>query len=109
MRLITFTRTGSTHPEIGARIPNPAGDQILPFADVAKKLGVSGFPGDMRSFLRAGSGPMDQAKSWVATAADHYSLALKRLLTCRPSWMLKSFSAWEKITARTWRSLSARI
>ena len=74
MRLITFTRTGSTHPEIGARIPNPAGDQILPFADVAKKLGVSGFPGDMRSFLRAGSGVMDQAKSWVATAADHAPL-----------------------------------
>lgn len=74
MRLITFTRTGSTHPEIGARIPNPAGDQILPFEDVAKKLSVSGFPSDMRSFLRAGSGVMDQAKSWVASAADHAPL-----------------------------------
>jgi 2-keto-4-pentenoate hydratase/2-oxohepta-3-ene-1,7-dioic acid hydratase in catechol pathway len=71
MRLITFTRSGSTQPEIGARIPNSAGDQILPFADVAKKLGVAGFPADMRSFLRAGNGVMEQAKSWVATSGDH--------------------------------------
>jgi len=76
MRLITFTRSGSTHPEIGARIPNSAGDQILPFADVAKKLGVSGFPGDMRTFLRAGSGVMDQAKSWVAASGDHAALLI---------------------------------
>ena len=48
MRLITFTRTGSSYPEIGARILNPAGDQILPFADVAKKLGVLDFPADMK-------------------------------------------------------------
>jgi len=76
MRLITFTRSGSTYPEIGARIPNSAGDLILPFADVAKKVGVSGFPGDMRSFLRAGSSVMDQAKSWVAASGDHTALLI---------------------------------
>lgn len=71
MRLITFTRSGSSHPEIGARIPNPAGDQILPFAGIAKKMGLADFPEDMRSFLRAGSDVMDQAKSWVAASGDH--------------------------------------
>jgi 5-carboxymethyl-2-hydroxymuconate isomerase/acylpyruvate hydrolase len=76
MRLITFTRSGSNQAEIGARIPNPAGDQILPFADVAKKLGLPGFPSDMRSFLRAGSGVMDQAKSWVAAASEHAALLI---------------------------------
>mgnify|MGYP000219780348 FL=1 len=76
MRLITFTRSGSNLPEIGARIPNPAGDQILPFADIAKKLSVSGFPGDMRSFLRAGSSVMDQAKSWVSASSDHSALLI---------------------------------
>ena len=74
MRLITFTRSGSKHPEIGARLPNPAGDQILPFIDVAKKLGIGDFPADMKSFLRAGSSVMGQAKSWVAASADYSAL-----------------------------------
>ncbi len=74
MRLITYTRSGSNHPEIGARLPNPSGDQILPFADVAKKLGIVDFPGDMKSFLRAGSKVMEQAKSWVAASSDYSSL-----------------------------------
>jgi len=43
MRLITFTRSGSNHLEIGARILNHSGDQILPFADVVKKLGIANF------------------------------------------------------------------
>ena len=76
MRLITFTRAGSSHPEIGARIPNPAGDQILPFADVAKKLGVLDFPADMKSFLRAGNDVMQQAKSWVATSDKYLALCI---------------------------------
>ncbi|QWD63473.1 fumarylacetoacetate hydrolase family protein [Polynucleobacter sp. MWH-UH2A] len=76
MRLITFIRSGSSHPEIGARLPNPDGDQILPFADVAKKLGTLDFPGDMKSFLRAGNVVMDQAKSWVAASGDHSSLLI---------------------------------
>ena len=71
MRLITFTRAGSSYPEIGARIPKPAGDQILPFADVAKKLGMLDFPADMKTFLRAGNDVMERAKSWV-TASDEY-------------------------------------
>jgi len=74
MRLITFTRAGSTHAEIGARLPNPAGDQILPFADVANKLGIQDFPGDMKSFLRAGSKVMEQAKSWVTASGDYSAL-----------------------------------
>jgi 2-keto-4-pentenoate hydratase/2-oxohepta-3-ene-1,7-dioic acid hydratase in catechol pathway len=74
MRLITFTRADSNHPEIGARIPNPAGDQILPFVDVAKQLGIGDFPADMKSFLRAGSKVMEQAKSWVAASADYSAL-----------------------------------
>ncbi len=74
MRLITFTRAGSSHPEIGARLPNPSGDQILPFTDVAKKLAITDFPADMKSFLRAGSKVMEQAKAWVATATDYASL-----------------------------------
>ena len=76
MRLITFIRAGSSHPEIGARLPNPAGDQILPFADVAKKLGIQDFPGDMKSFLRAGNVVMDQAKSWVASSTEHGALLI---------------------------------
>lgn len=76
MRLITFTRSGSNYPEIGARIPNTSGDQILPFADVVKKLGVTNFPSDMRSFLRAGTSVMDQAKSWVAAVGDHSALLI---------------------------------
>ena len=76
MRLITFTRSGSNHLEIGARILNHSGDQILPFADVVKKLGITNFPSDMRSFLRAGSSVMDQAKSWVAAVADHSALLI---------------------------------
>jgi len=76
MRLITFTRSGSNHPEIGARILKSSGDQILPFVDVTKKLEVSNFPADMRSFLRAGSGVMEQAKSWVAAAEDHSALLI---------------------------------
>ena len=76
MRLITFTRAGSSHPEIGARIPNPAGDQILSFADVAKKLGVLDFPTDMKSFLRAGNDVMQQAKSWVAASDECLALCI---------------------------------
>jgi 5-carboxymethyl-2-hydroxymuconate isomerase/acylpyruvate hydrolase len=76
MRLITFARAGSNHLEIGARILNHSGDQILPFADVVKKLGISNFPSDMRTFLRAGSSVMDQAKSWVAAVADHSALLI---------------------------------
>ena len=74
MRLITFTRSGTDHPEIGARLLNPSGDQILPFADVVKKLGITDFPGDMKSFLRAGSKAMEQAKSWVIASSDYSSL-----------------------------------
>ena len=74
MRLITFTRSGTDHPEIGARLLNPSGDQILPFADVVKKLGITDFPRDMKSFLRAGSKAMEQAKSWVVASSDYSSL-----------------------------------
>ena len=76
MRLITFIRPGSSHSEIGARLPNPAGDQILPFADVAKSLGIDDFPKDMKSFLRAGNAVMEQAKSWVTSAANHSALLI---------------------------------
>jgi 5-carboxymethyl-2-hydroxymuconate isomerase/acylpyruvate hydrolase len=76
MRLITFIRSGSSHSEIGARLPNPAGDQILPFADVAKKLGFIDFPGDMKSFLRAGSAVMEQAKSWVTSSSEYGSILI---------------------------------
>ncbi|MBU3630814.1 fumarylacetoacetate hydrolase family protein [Polynucleobacter sp. AP-Melu-500A-A1] len=76
MRLITFTRSGASQHEIGARIPNSSGDQVLPFADVTKKLGISNFPADMRSFLRAGNGVMEQAKSWVASVEDHSALLI---------------------------------
>ncbi len=70
MRLITFTRNGANHPEIGARLPNPGGDQILPFADCAKLKNVADFPSGMKEFLRAGEPVMSQAKSWVATAHE---------------------------------------
>jgi 5-carboxymethyl-2-hydroxymuconate isomerase/acylpyruvate hydrolase len=76
MRLITFTRSGASQHEIGARIPKTLGDQVLPFADVAKKLGISNFPADMRSFLRAGNDVMEQAKSWVASIEDHLVLLI---------------------------------
>jgi 5-carboxymethyl-2-hydroxymuconate isomerase/acylpyruvate hydrolase len=76
MRLITFTRSGASQHEIGVRIPNSSGDQVLPFADVAKKLGISNFPADMRSFLRAGNDVMEQAKSWVASIEDHLALLI---------------------------------
>ncbi len=82
MRLITFIRAGSSHPEIGARLPNPAGDQILPFADVAKKLGIQSFPGDMKSFLRAGNVAMEQAKSWVASSAEHGAVLIDAKNIC---------------------------
>ena len=76
MRLITFIRSGSSHSEIGARLPNPAGDQILPFADVAKKLGILDFPVDMKSFLRAGSTVMEQAKSWVTSSREYGTILI---------------------------------
>ena len=76
MRLITFTRSGSSIAEIGARIPLDAGDQILPFADVAKKLGIKQFPSDMKTFLRSGDGVMHQAKAWVASSGDYSDLLL---------------------------------
>lgn len=70
MRLITFKRNGSTTPEIGARLPNPGGDKILPFTDCAKLKKVENFPIGMKEFLRAGSATMEQAKSWVKTAHE---------------------------------------
>ena len=76
MRLITFIRSGSLIPEIGARLPGVMGKGILPFADVANKLGNSDFPRDMRSFLRAGSNAMDKAKLWVRSAGDYSALLL---------------------------------
>jgi 2-keto-4-pentenoate hydratase/2-oxohepta-3-ene-1,7-dioic acid hydratase in catechol pathway len=76
MRLITFTRSGSDHSEIGARLLDPVGDRVLPFASVAKKLGIQDFPGDMKSFLLAGNSVMDQCKSWVASFSDHDSLLI---------------------------------
>jgi 2-keto-4-pentenoate hydratase/2-oxohepta-3-ene-1,7-dioic acid hydratase in catechol pathway len=74
MRLITFTRAGSNTPEIGARLPNPSGDHILPFADVAKQLGLLDFPTDMRAFLGAGVSAMEQAKAWVQAAKEYSQL-----------------------------------
>lgn len=76
MRLITFTRPGSSIAEIGARLPREAGDQILPFVDVAKKLGLKQFPSDMKTFLRSGDEVMNQAKAWVAASANHSDLLL---------------------------------
>jgi 5-carboxymethyl-2-hydroxymuconate isomerase/acylpyruvate hydrolase len=76
MRLITFTRSGSSIAEIGARLPLDAGDRILPFMDVAKKLGMKQFPSDMKTFLRSGDEVMNQAKSWVASNGDHSDLLL---------------------------------
>ena len=76
MRLITFTRSGSSIAEIGARLPLDAGDRILPFVDVAKKLGMKQFPSDMKMFLRSGDEVMNQAKSWVASNGDHSDLLL---------------------------------
>lgn len=76
MRLITFTRSGSSIAEIGARLPLDAGDRILPFVDVAKKLGMKQFPSDMKTFLRSGDEVMNQAKSWVASNGDHSDLLL---------------------------------
>jgi len=70
MRLITFTRSGSSTPEIGARIPNSSGDLVLPFGDVAQSQGVKDFPVGMRDFLRAGSKVMEQAKDWVKTIPE---------------------------------------
>jgi 5-carboxymethyl-2-hydroxymuconate isomerase/acylpyruvate hydrolase len=70
MRLITFTRKGAQHPEIGARLPHQAGDRILPFADCTKLKKVANFPSSMKEFLRAGDVAMNQAKSWVSTAQD---------------------------------------
>lgn len=68
MRLITFTRKDAQHPEIGARLPKPSGDLILPFADCAKLKNVAHFPSGMKEFLHAGDSVMNQAKSWVQTA-----------------------------------------
>jgi 2-keto-4-pentenoate hydratase/2-oxohepta-3-ene-1,7-dioic acid hydratase in catechol pathway len=76
MRLITFTRAGSSIAEIGARLPRDAGDQILPFVDVAKKLGLQHFLSDMKTFLRSGDEVMNQAKSWVAASGNHSDLLL---------------------------------
>ena len=76
MRLITFTRSGSSIAEIGARLPLDAGDQILPFVDVAKKLGMKQFPADMKTFLHSGDVVMTQAKSWVASHAQYSDLLL---------------------------------
>lgn len=68
MRLITFTRKGAHHPEIGARLAKPTGDLILPFADCAKLKNIAQFPVSMKAFLRAGDSMMNQAKSWVQSA-----------------------------------------
>jgi 2-keto-4-pentenoate hydratase/2-oxohepta-3-ene-1,7-dioic acid hydratase in catechol pathway len=76
MRLITFTRAGSSIAEIGARLPRDAGDQILPFVDVAKKQGLQQFPLDMKTFLRSGDEVMNQAKAWVAASDNHSDLLL---------------------------------
>jgi 2-keto-4-pentenoate hydratase/2-oxohepta-3-ene-1,7-dioic acid hydratase in catechol pathway len=76
MRLITFRRTGSSALEIGARLPNSSVDHILPFADVANKLGCINFPRDMKAFLRAGDEAMEQAKKWVNSATEHAELFL---------------------------------
>ena len=70
MRLITFTRKGADHPEIGARLPHAVGNQILPFADCAKLKKVANFPSSMKAFLSEGDLVMNQAKSWVKTAHE---------------------------------------
>lgn len=72
MRLITFTRKGAHHPEIGARLAKPTGDLILPFADCAKLKNIADFPASMKEFLRAGDPAMSQAKSWVQTAHEDF-------------------------------------
>ena len=76
MRLITFTRKGAHHPEIGARLAKPAGDLILPFADCAKLKNIAQFPASMKEFLRAGDATMSQAKSWVQTAHEDFGAIL---------------------------------
>lgn len=76
MRLITFTRKGAHHPEIGARLAKPTGDLILPFADCAKLKNIANFPASMKEFLRAGDSTMSQAKSWVQTAHDDFAAIL---------------------------------
>jgi 5-carboxymethyl-2-hydroxymuconate isomerase/acylpyruvate hydrolase len=73
MRLITFTRLGSTTPEIGARLALPAGDRILPFADVARLDCQASFPSSMKAFLNAGAGVMSKAQQWVLKAITQYS------------------------------------
>jgi 5-carboxymethyl-2-hydroxymuconate isomerase/acylpyruvate hydrolase len=70
MRLITFMRKGASTPEIGARLANPSGDQILPFADYAKLKNIAHFPAGMKEFLRAGQAVMEQAKAWVKAAPN---------------------------------------
>ena len=72
MRLITFTRKGAHHPEIGARLAKPTGDLILPFADCAKLKNIAQFPASMKEFLRAGDSMMNQAKAWVQSADEDF-------------------------------------
>lgn len=76
MRLITFTRKGANHPEIGARLAKPTGDLILPFADCAKLKNIAQFPVSMKEFLRAGDSMMNQAKSWVQSADEDFGAIL---------------------------------
>lgn len=76
MRLITYTRKGAQHPEIGARLPKSSGDLILPFADCAKIKNIANFPSGMKEFLRAGESVMNQAKSWVKAADEDFGGAL---------------------------------
>lgn len=72
MRLITFLRSGSHLPEIGARLPLPSGDLILPFADIAKMEGVANFPLTMKAFLKEGDALMGQAHEWVKNAPNQF-------------------------------------
>ena len=72
MRLITFTRKGAHHPEIGARLAKPTGDLILPFADCAKLKNIAQVPASMKEFLRAGDSMMNQAKAWVQSADEDF-------------------------------------
>lgn len=76
MRLITFICNASETLEIDARLISSGENQILPFVDLAKQSGLTNFPADMKSFLRAGSAVMDQAKSWVANSDDYLPLQL---------------------------------
>jgi 5-carboxymethyl-2-hydroxymuconate isomerase/acylpyruvate hydrolase len=76
MRLITFTRKGTNHPEIGARLAKPTGDLILPFADCAKLKNIAQFPASMKEFLRAGDAAMSQAKSWIQSADQDFGAIL---------------------------------